>query len=206
MALRIGTRPRQNDSPLGRRHFATENEQCGAIQSAWEQEIILALAGPPSLTPIQAADHFNLEEGLPTAIEDAYPIAFRGREVQLGMRYDRTDGNEDRFAHQSNESRSASHQTGRPKISVPFYLGSADRTDSGNVGVEALYNFNTEGLVLPAFALAARADFPTGRDAAGVDTTIKGIVTKSISQNGPGPSAPQRRLETQRRRALRAAR
>jgi len=43
-----------------------------------------------------AADHSNLEEGLPTAIEDAYPIAYEGREIQSLLRYERTDSDDDR--------------------------------------------------------------------------------------------------------------
>lgn len=132
---------------------------------------------------LEAADHLNLEEGLPTVIEDAYPVAYRGREVQVGMRYDRTDDHEDRFVIDPRIEVGFAPNW-QAKLSVPFYLGSADRTDSGNVGLEMLYNFNTEGLVLPAFALAARADFPTGKNAAGVDTTLKGIITKSVSQSG----------------------
>lgn len=130
-----------------------------------------------------AADHLNLEEGLPTQVEDAYPIAFRGREFQTAMRYDRTDDHEDRFVIDPRIEIGFAPNW-QAKISVPFYLGSADRTDSGNVGLEALYNFNAEGLFLPAFAMSARADFPTGKDAAGVDTMLKAIMTKSITRTG----------------------
>ena len=34
----------------------------------------------------QAADHSNLEEGLPVQVEDAYPIAYRGQELQNFVR------------------------------------------------------------------------------------------------------------------------
>lgn len=132
---------------------------------------------------MQAADHLNLEEGLPAEVEDAYPIAFRGREIQTAFRYDRTEDGEDRYVIDPRiEFGFAPNWQG--KISVPFFLGSADRTDSGNIGLEAFYNFNTEGLVLPAFALSARGDLPTGKDSAGVDTTLKAIMTKSISKTG----------------------
>jgi copper chaperone CopZ len=130
-----------------------------------------------------AADHQNLEEGLPVEVEDAYPIAFRGREFQSSFRYERTDGGKDRFVIDPRiEFGFAPNWQG--KIAVPVYLGSADRTDSGNIGLEAFYNFNTESLSLPAFALSLRGDLPTGKDSAGVDTTLKGIVTKSITRGG----------------------
>lgn len=141
---------------------------------------VLLLGGTES-SP--AADHDNLEEGLPTEIEDAYPIGFRGREFQSVLRYERTDDDKDRVVIDPRiEFGFAPNWQG--KISVPFYLGSADKTDSGNIGLEAFYNFNTEGIVLPAFALSTRADLPTGRDSAGIDTTVKAIVTKSITKTG----------------------
>jgi copper chaperone CopZ len=132
---------------------------------------------------VSAADHMNLEEGLPTQVEDAYPIAFRGREFQTSLQYERTDDHKDRFVIDPRvEFGFAPNWQG--KISAPFFLGSADKTDSGNIGLETLYNFNTEGLLLPAFALSARADLPTGRDSAGIDTTLKAILTKSITKSG----------------------
>lgn len=39
----------------------------------------------------EAADHTNLEEGLPVEVEDAYPTAFMNRELQGFVRYERAD-------------------------------------------------------------------------------------------------------------------
>lgn len=44
---------------------------------------LLALCAGPAL----AADHSNLEEGLPITIEDAYPIKENGLEVQSYFQY-----------------------------------------------------------------------------------------------------------------------
>lgn len=130
-----------------------------------------------------AADHLNLEEGLPTKLEDAYPIAYRGREIQTHLSYQHGDDGKDRVTLQPQfEFGFAPNAQG--KIAVPFYLGDADRKNSGNIGLEAFYNFNTEGIYLPAFAVSARADLPTGREAAGIDTTLKGIATKSVTRTG----------------------
>lgn len=38
-----------------------------------------------------ATDHANLEESLPVAIKNVFPIAYRGWEVQELVRYDNTD-------------------------------------------------------------------------------------------------------------------
>ena len=40
-----------------------------------------------SVAPVVASDHMNLEENLPTELEDAYPIKFRSREIQGIVRY-----------------------------------------------------------------------------------------------------------------------
>ncbi len=133
--------------------------------------------------PVQAADHSNLEEGLPTEVEDAYPIEYRGREIQGQIRYERTDDGEDRFVLDPRLEFGIARNA-QVSISAPFYLGNADRTGSGNIRLNGLYNFNAESLTTPAFALAATAELPTGVDSAGVDTELKFIVTKTIGKGG----------------------
>lgn len=133
--------------------------------------------------PAAAADHDNLEEGLPVQVEDAYPIEYRGRELQLPVSYDRTDEHDDRVTLEPRlEVGFARNWQG--KVFVPVYTGSADRTGSGNVGAEALYNFNTESLRLPAFALSGRVLTPTGKDSNGIDSTLKLLATKSLTRTG----------------------
>lgn len=142
--------------------------------------VLLLAIGP---LPLLAADHLNLEEGLPTALEDAYPIAYRGREIQTHLSFEHMEDGKDRVTLQPQlEFGFAPNAQG--KITVPFYLGDADKKNSGNIGLEAFYNFNTEGLYVPAFAVSGRADLPTGREADGIDTTVKGILTKSITKTG----------------------
>lgn len=136
-----------------------------------------------SCLPLFAADHLNLEEGLPTELEDAYPVAFRGREIQAVARYQQMDDGKDQMLLEPRIEFGFAPNA-QARISAPFLLGNADKTDSGNVGLELFYNFNTEGVILPAFALAGRADFPSGREAAGIDTTVKAIATKSITKMG----------------------
>lgn len=133
--------------------------------------------------PAQAADHSNLEEGLPTALEDAYPIPYRGREVQGQIRYERTSDGKNRFTFDPRLEFGIARNA-QVSISAPFYVGNADRTGSGNIRLSGLYNFNQESLSTPAFAISARAEFPTGVDSAGVDTELKFIVTKSLGKSG----------------------
>lgn len=148
---------------------------------------LLGLATSASLwqcvEPVHAADHLNLEEGLPTDVEDAYPIDYLGREIQGQFRYERANGGKDRFVLDP-RIEYGFIRNAQISISAPFYLGNADRTGSGNIRLTGLYNFNQESLSIPAFAISARTEFPTGVDSAGVDTELKLIMTKTIGNGG----------------------
>ncbi len=132
---------------------------------------------------VHAADHNNLEPGIPTQVEDAYPIPYLGREIQGYTRYDRTRDNKDLLLIAPVvEYGFARNWQG--SISVPYRVGNSENTaGSGNPEVEAFYNFNTESLSLPAFAVSVREGFPGGKGHAGVDSQIKLIATKIL---GPG--------------------
>lgn len=139
------------------------------------------LATPAALRA--QSDHFNLEEGLPTRLDDAYATARRNRELQLAPRYDRQPGRQDLFFVDP-AVEVGLFRNSQWRLSVPVRAGSADRTGSGDVRLEGFYNFNTEGQVMPAVAVAARGEFPTGYRPDGgprsVDGTAKLIATKSI--------------------------
>jgi hypothetical protein len=134
-------------------------------------------------TACLASDHHNLEEGLPISIEDAYVIGQWGREIQLATSYERTDEGDDRMVIDPRIEAGIARNW-QAKIHAPFYAGSAGHQDSGNIGLEAFYTFNTETLALPAFALSGGAELPTGEDSAGVDTTAKFLVTRTITEHG----------------------
>lgn len=126
----------------------------------------------------QAADHLNLEEGIPLEVEDAYPVPYKGRELQGVFRYERNDGEDILLFEPRIEYGFAPNWQGR--IAVPFEFGSGVEDGLGDVGLELFYNFNAEGLELPAFAVSVGADFPTGDNSAGVDPTVKFITTKTL--------------------------
>ena len=144
--------------------------------------LLIAVASPAT-----AVDHSNLEEGLPVEVEDAFPIGFRGRELQLSTRYERTDDDKNRFRIEPRLEVGV-FRNAQVRVLAPFLLGSADKTGSGDVAGEAFYNFNQETIVLPAFSTAVQARFPTGRDRKGVEFQVKGILSKTI----PGTSRFQR--------------
>lgn len=107
------------------------------IPPSLERAAVLAAAAAVLPFAALCADHSNLEEGLPTAVEDAYPIAAGGREVQPAARYERQRDGKNLFLLDSRlEFGFAPNWQG--KIAVPVRLGSADKAGSGDVQLEAL--------------------------------------------------------------------
>ncbi|AFY55690.1 hypothetical protein Riv7116_3219 [Rivularia sp. PCC 7116] len=126
---------------------------------------------------VVAADHLNLEEGLPTEVEDAYPVPYQGIELQGAVKYDRINGKDSFVVEPRLEYGFAPNWQGR--IAVPFQKGD-DSDGIGDVGVEVFYNFNTETLKTPAFAVSVGVDAPTSEGSAGIDPTVKFIMTKTL--------------------------
>lgn len=139
--------------------------------------ILLAGIGIPAPSPV-LADHTNLEEGLPVEVEDAYPTPYLNREVQGFLRYERTDEGKSFGAFQPRLEYGLARNW-QATLEAPFFAGRSDDTEgSGDARLSLLYNFNTESEYLPAFALAAGADFPSGKHSRGVDPRAKLILSK----------------------------
>ncbi|MEO0377620.1 MAG: transporter [Cyanobacteria bacterium P01_A01_bin.17] len=130
------------------------------------------------IDPAAAADHLNLEEGLPIEVEDAYPVPYKGLELQGILRYER-NGSEDRILLEPRLEYGVAPNT-QVRLAVPFSFGDGGVNNIEDVGVEVFYNFNAESLTLPAFAVSVGADFPTGPDSSGVDPTVRLLATKTI--------------------------
>lgn len=140
----------------------------------------LACIGLSSLA--RAADHFNLEEGLPVTIEDAYPLKQNSLEIQGYFRLDRTHrdrSGKDRFGTVPRLEWGA-FKNFQISVEVPYRFGNASETRQGDVHVKALYNFHTEGVWLPALSLAAGVAQPFGLRSGGTETELKFLATKSI--------------------------
>ena len=125
------------------------------------------------------SDHINLEGGFGTRLEDAYPTAYGNRELQLPVTYQRSADGQNVVQYGPTLELGLLRNT-QLSVGVPIYTGNGRRTGSGNVVVDALYNFNSEGLFLPAVAVAGELSAPTGRDSHGTDYSGTFILTKSI--------------------------
>lgn len=136
------------------------------------------------MSPAFASDFGHLEENLPTELEDADPIELGGREFQVVVRY-LDEGGEGQMWYQPEFDFGIFPHT-QLSVAATFLSGSADRTGSGNVSGELLYNFKRESALLPAMALAVEVEFPTGLSASGVDLSTVLILSKM-----PVPASPR---------------
>jgi hypothetical protein len=138
--------------------------------------LILVAAGSPAV----AGELTNLEPDLPTSIEDAYPIAYLGSEVQLIQQVQRVRDNRDAKRTEA-RFELGFPRNGQVRIGVPFLWGRNEENGVTSINGDFMYNFNQETLWLPAFTLDAGAWLPIGHETRGYDPFIKGIVTKTIS-------------------------
>lgn len=127
------------------------------------------------------SDQVNLEEGFGATVEDAYPTSYLNREIQLFSRYDLKAENKNEIQFNPAIEFGMFRNAG-VELSVPVILGNGSRATSGDIRLGALYNFNAESLLMPAFAFAGKVILPTGIESRGLDYSTKGIITKTISR------------------------
>lgn len=135
-------------------------------------------------TVVCALDHDNLDPNRPIAIEDAYVIPKGEIGVEGGVTFnDRKEG-KGRFGLQPQiiygafDNMQLEIMTGL--VTEPTSVVGDDK--SGDLSVGVLYNFNTETIDLPAFAVRAELGFPTGVNSKGVDTELTGVMTRSFGR------------------------
>lgn len=145
-------------------------------------------------------DYRNLDDDRPTLIEDAYPAERYAFEFQTPWRFSRDKaGNLHSFVPELAYGMFRNMHLG---LKLPIAgLSEPGGREWGISGLRliALYNFNTEGRVLPAFSLRSDVSFAVGSLAGeGTRVTFKGIATRSwgryrIHLNGaytPGRDRP----------------
>jgi hypothetical protein len=133
---------------------------------------------------VGALDHDNLDPNRPIGMEDAYAVPKGEIGLEAGVRF-------------NDQRQGPTHVTFQPQIiygafdNTQIEIQSDVITDpstvtgtnkSGDLHVGVLYNFNTETLHLPAFAVRAEVDLPTGVNSRGVDTQFTGILTRSFGR------------------------
>lgn len=129
-----------------------------------------------------ADSHLDMEQDLPLWIEDAYTDV--GSEFQLISRYERTAEDQDAWLVDPRLRLGFTERT-EMTIALPFRPGPDENMNSGDTVVSLFQNLTQEQNILPAFAALLETALPTGKESAGLDSTIKLIATKGISGSGP---------------------
>ena len=142
--------------------------------------VILA-AGPGAGLAAQI-DYRNLDDDRPVRIEDAYPAERYAFEFLVPYSYarDRSGAVIQAWVLELEYGIFRTAQVGLKAPLAAVRAGGTTTTGLSGLRAFALYNFTTEGPVLPAIALRADAAFPVG--SLGGDETqvaIKGILTRS---------------------------
>ena len=132
---------------------------------------------------VAQVDYRNLDHERPVATEDAYPVERHAFELLLPFRSLREHGGE-RLHLLPLELEYGIFDNAHVGVGLP--LGAVEPADSetewGLAGLKlfGLYNFNTEGPVLPALSLGAGMAFPVGSLAgAEIRVNLRAIATRS---------------------------
>jgi hypothetical protein len=143
---------------------------------------VLSVAAAPLGAQI---DYRNLDDDRPTRIEDAYPVERYAFELLIPYTLERERGGATVHASglELEDGLLPNAQIGVKAPLAVVRTGGTTTTGLSGLRVFVLYNFNTESLVLPAFALRTDVTFPVG-SLGGSDThvTAKGIATRSFGR------------------------
>lgn len=145
--------------------------------------LLLAMAA----TPAFATDHFNLEWGIPTSLEDIVALERGKFELQGFSRYMRLKGKTNRGLAQPRLAYGIFEQT-QLEIESPFLLGQGAASGNGDIQISMLrmLRADRQGAWLPGVALEADVSLPTGTKTPGFKNQIDAGLTL-IMKKDVGP-------------------
>ncbi len=113
--------------------------------------------------PAFATDHFNLESGIPTTIEDIEPIERGSAEFQAFGRFSRLRG-EKKIGDAEPRIALGIFDKTQLEIASPFLLGEGAADGNGDVQISVLRKLRDDSPEewLPGFAIEANLGLPTG--------------------------------------------
>jgi hypothetical protein len=115
-------------------------------------------------------------------MEDAYPIAYGELSAETGVRGSHNRHEDDRVAFPIELLYGAYWNLhlglGSTLATSPQTIDDPEK--SGDLRLFGLYNLNQETLQIPALAVKLTLDFPSGIRSRGVDTELKGILTRTV--------------------------
>ncbi len=160
----------------------------GLLLRSTEIAVLLIFFGG-AVKPAFATDHFNLESGIPTTIEDIEPIDRGHTEFQAFGRYERMREEKDKEKNIGEmEPRLAVGILDKTQLEIatPLLLGEGAANGNGDVQVSVLRKFQDESREdsWPGFAFEADLRLPTGIERQGfknrVDAGLTALMKKEI--------------------------
>jgi hypothetical protein len=134
----------------------------------------------------RASDIHDLQRGLPLDVEDTTTADKGSVQLQGSARYEHQDGDDLLFLEP--QAQVGLLDNFHVEFTYPIIAGSGDRTGAGDVIVAGLYRFYDEKGVdlrhhpLPSMAVKAEVELPTGVGSDGLDTTLRFIASKTVTQ------------------------
>ncbi len=155
-------------------------QTCRLLRMPWSFILLVMAASPASAT-----DHFNLESGIPTTLEDIEPIERGSFELQgfgryLRLRREKNVGQaEPRLAY-------GVFERTQLEIATPLLLGEGVASGNGDLQISALRKLwdDRQGTWRPGAAIEADVRLPTGAERRGstnrVDAGLTAIMKKDV--------------------------
>ncbi len=143
--------------------------------------ILAGLVGLPALAGAQT-DYRNLDDGRPVRTEDAFVADHHAFELLAPIIFDADVSGANRYTAQP-ELEYGVIPNGQLSVRLPFGVVDSAGSDWGMGGAQlsAMYNFNAEGPVLPAFSARVDLALPVGALAGDVAlTTVKAVATRTF--------------------------
>ncbi len=124
------------------------------------------------------ANVMNLNEHMPTRLEDASVIETGQVQVQASARY----SDEEKLLHYRPDVRWGVVKRVQAEVMVNQYTGSNEKEkDSGQTAANIQWNFNDQDNIVPALALTGEFKFPTGKKTDGIDPSLRLNMTSTIA-------------------------
>ncbi len=139
--------------------------------------------------PALATDHFNLESGIPTTIEDIEPVDRGSLELQAFGRYLRMSGDRNIGEAEPRLAFGVLEKT-QLEVGAPFLLGAGEANGNGDVQISVLRKLRDAARDewWPGLAIEADLGLPTGAERSGfrngVDAGLTVLLKKEAGIHG----------------------
>lgn len=130
------------------------------------------------------ADVMNLNEFMPTKLEDASPIDEKTFAFQYSSAFE-DQGNDDKHIHRPNIRYGLSKQLQLDAM-ASMYSGT-DENESGDIDLGGLYQINQSSNWVPTFAINPLVTLPTGKKSQGNDIQYKFLISSTICGRPDNP-------------------